>query len=211
MKFWMRIVTCGFLVGHAVHAAQSAFQILGTLKTVDRVKSDRSDLPRGSVQTETREKVLEIEIRRTNPTVGENAVLEWVVVLEQPNGRSKLGTHGSQAIHTLVGVPVEVTSDTFTLWEGKFNGDGRVGNASREREVKGYAVRMVDPEGNELAVKFQPKSVEEDARKAFAWAASRKKEGGEAPEAKPEEDGDRPERPRVPSRESRRRRWMLRQ
>jgi len=197
------------LLAPSLWAAGSAYHVSGTVKTVEKEKSGRRDMPRGDVQTEVRTKVLEMSVRRTNPTVGGNATVEWVVILEQPNGKSKLGTHGSRPLHTNVGVPVEITSDPFSLWEGTFRGDGRVGDASREQEVKGYAIRVVDAEGGELGVKFQPASVEEDARKAFEWAAAQRAGGDGKPKAEAKEEGAG--RPPVPDRDSRRRRWMLRQ
>jgi hypothetical protein len=148
-------------------AATTSFQVTGSVKTVDKTKSDRQDLPRGSIQRIEKEQILSMELRRINPTVGEHATVEWVVVLEGVKGQPMLGTYGSQPIHTQIGIPITLESESFSLKERNFNGDGKTGNASAEQKVKGYGIRVVDQDGNEIGTKFQPSSVEEDARKVF--------------------------------------------
>ncbi len=152
-------------------AQTNAFQISGSIKTQSREKSDSQQLPRASTKLITEQKVLELSIRRTNPTVGEHTKVEWVVLLEDMRGATRVGTSGSQQIHSNVGVPVEIVSDPFTLKERTFNGEGNRGNGSVEQSVKGYAVRITDASGQELGSKFQPASIEKDVRSLLSKEA----------------------------------------
>jgi hypothetical protein len=164
----------------------TAFQITGTVKTESRDKSDRQQLPRATTRLITEEKVLHLSIRRTNPTLGEHAEVKWVVLVEGMRGTTSVAAAGSQRIHTAVGVPVEITSDAFTLKERTFNGEGKRGDGSLEQSVKGYGVIIVDAQGRELGSKFQPSSIEEDVR---ALQAAQEKRGDEG-----EAEGGRPKR-----------------
>jgi len=177
-------------LGLTVSAQTTAFQISGSIKTENRNKSDSQQLPRASTRLITEEKVLEMSIRRINPTLGEHAKVEWVVLLEDMRGAVRVATSGSQMLHSNVGVPVEVVSDTFTLKERTFNGEGNRGNGSVEQSVKGYAVRITDEEGRELGTKFQPSSIEKDVRSLMAKET-------EIPDVNPDQ-GEKVRRRKIP-------------
>jgi hypothetical protein len=59
-------------------------------------------------------------------------------------------------------------SDAFSLMTVRFDRDHpRGNNVKREQEIEGYAILVLDADGQELAAKFQPKSLEEKARQVM--------------------------------------------
>jgi len=161
------------LVTLHAHAAAPAYQIKGSVKTLDKEKGAKIDRRGGTAQKIEREQALIFEVRRTNPTIGEHAMVEWVVVMEGAQGNPYLGTYGKQQIHSAVGIPVELESEPFTSQERTFNGDRKLKYVSRGEDLKGYGVRVLDSNGQEIGSKFHPASVEEDARKVFAFQAQK--------------------------------------
>ena len=109
------------------------------------------------------QKVLEIKLRRVNPTLGEAVKVQWAVWMRDMGGRVRIATHGERELQTTVGQVIEFTSDPFELRERDI--DFRHGpDGERTQEIEGYAVRILDLEGNEIGTKFQPSSIEEVAR-----------------------------------------------
>ncbi len=167
-------------------AATQAYQIKGSVKTLDKTKGAKIDRPRGTAQQIDREQALIFEVRRTNPTIGEHATVEWVVVMEGERGNPYLGTYGKQQIHSVIGIPVELESDPFRSQERTFNGDKHLKYVSRGQDVKGYGVRVLDANGQEIGTKFQPASVEEEARKVFAFQTQKEQKAEKQAAAAPQ-------------------------
>lgn len=167
LKILVLVCLCLFTT---VTAQSTVFQISGSVKTQEKEKSEKRYLPRGDVQTETETKVLEIALKRINPTVGASAKVQWAVWMKQVSGKLQVVTKGQREIQTSVGVPVELTSDSFELRSRDI--DFRHGHGNDlEQEIAGYAIRILDEEGEEIGVKFQPSSIEEEARKLMNSAS----------------------------------------
>lgn len=152
----------------------SAFDISGTVKTVEKKEDRKMDLPRGDVKIEEDSKILEINLRRTNPTVSGEVTVRWAVLIKDMRGNLRPITKGEQNIVLDVGIPAKLESDAFSLQKADFN--FRRGNDGKmEQEVEGYAILILNAAGDELGAKFQPGSLEEKAREVMVG-------GGGAPE-----------------------------
>lgn len=158
-------------------AQPSAFDIAGSVKTVEKKEGREMDLPRGDVEIEEDSKVLEIHLRRTNPTVSGAVTVRWVVVIKDVRGTLRPITKGKQEIVVDVGIPTKLESDPFSVKTASFDFRGG-GDGKMEQEVEGYAILVLDREGQELGSKFQPKSLEDKAREVMVDPAP-------APQEKP--------------------------
>ncbi len=172
----------------------ASYQITGSVRTIETNKSDKIERAHGDVRMKEKEQILKMELRRTNPNAPSNAKVYWVLAMEDMQGRLRPTGGGTQQIHTQVGIPVELQSDSFTLKERNWNGNGG-NNATREQDIKGYAVVVVDENGNELGFKCTPSSLTEDARAYFEGQmkqSSQPQQGREAVRpTRPRERGQR--------------------
>lgn len=57
----------------------NAFQIAGCIKTQSKEKGETQQQRYREVRVDVKSKVLELKIRRINPTVGENVTVYWAV------------------------------------------------------------------------------------------------------------------------------------
>jgi hypothetical protein len=185
------LLCCLLLAAVPCGAQPSAFQITGSVKRLEKSDGLRMDVPRGTIKSEEEEKVLKLEIRRTNPTVADEVNVRWLVLLKDPSGQLRPATRGLQAMKTAVGTPHELQSDPFTLRSRSFDGNHPGVGGKLEQEVAGYGVLILDADGKEMASRFQPSSVEQSVRAEWAKEAA-------APKAPPAPPG--PPGPRVPRR-----------
>jgi hypothetical protein len=167
------------------------YRIQATKKTADTRKSATQDLPRGRSHAVTEDVYYAFTLRRMNPNLPERAVVEWVVLKEAVDGRLLLGTRGRKEIDMPFGKEIELKTDTVTL-RGRTWTSGRAGTV--EEEVHGYGLRVLNDEGDILAEKYEPDSLEE--RVEWKTASDER-----------EEDGDRDDRRQRPPR---RRPWRRR-
>ncbi|MGA0333034.1 MAG: hypothetical protein ACO3N7_01925 [Kiritimatiellia bacterium] len=149
-----------------------AFDISGTLKTVEKNDSQQLKRPLADVDVKEKMRILEITLRRTNPTVSGEVKVEWLVVMQDIRGRLRPATRGEQAVSLAVGIEQKLESAPFSIKEAKIDFDNRWNDDKKvEQEVEGYAIILRNPEGEEVGAKFQPKSLEEKVRQAMAGAA----------------------------------------
>lgn len=145
-----------------------AFDLSGTVKTLEKDESDARKMPRGDVKLEEEMKILEVNVRRMNPTVTGEVTIRWAVLIADMRGQLRPVTKGEQHIVVDVGIPAKLESDSFSLKTLSFDHNHpRGNNVKREQEIEGYAILVLDAEGQELAAKFQPKSLEEKARQVM--------------------------------------------
>ncbi len=153
-----------------LRAQPSAFDISGTVKTVEKKADREMDMPRGGVEIEEDSKVLEINLRRTNPTVSGEVTVYWMVMIKDTRGNLRPITKGKQSIVVEVGIPTTLESDAFSIKTANFDfGGGHDGKM--EQEVEGYAVIIHNADGDEVGAKFQPKSMEDKVREKIVDAA----------------------------------------
>lgn len=67
---------------------------------------------------------------------------------------------------------MELTSDPFELVEVDVDRNRGFGN-DREQDVDGYAVIILDQDGQEIGTKFQPARIEKDARALMAKSVAK--------------------------------------
>jgi hypothetical protein len=141
----------------------TAFDISGTVKTVEKKDDKEIDRPRGDVEIEVDSKVLEINLRRTNPTVSGDVTVYWMVLIKDTRGNLRPVTKGKQSIVADVGIPTKLESDAFSIKTVNFD-FGRRNDGKMEQEIEGYAVIIQNAAGDEVGSKFQPKSIEDTVR-----------------------------------------------
>ncbi|GEM_PF-1429865 len=150
----------------AQNLAQS-YQVRGGISTESSYRGDKIEKGNRDVRHKEKEQVLKMEIRRMNPNAPSNAKVYWILAMDDMQGRLRPVGGGEQEIHSQVGIPVEITSDSISVkerdWKRK---NGKSGG--REQDLKGYAVLVVDSEGNELGFKCSPNSLESKSRSYFS-------------------------------------------
>jgi hypothetical protein len=175
------LISAVFLSGIFLHAQTSAFQISGTIRSRGEVEGEEKQRPRREIRVDEETKVLEMKLRRTNPTVGEEVTVHWGVWIKDLEGRIRLATQGKKELTTSVGVVVELTSDGFELLER--NVDLRNGQSrDLEQKVEGYAVWITGAEGAVIGSKFQPSRMKQQVE-ALLQEEKARQEAKEAREA----------------------------
>jgi len=149
-------------------AKSSAFDLSGTLKTFEKDEKEGIQRRRGEIQVEEDSKILEMNIRRMNPTVAERVTIRYAVFISDMRGAIRPITKGEQTISVPVGIPTQLESDSFTVTKVSFESNREHGSdGRREQKIEGYAIIVLDTQGNEISAKFQPKSLEEKARQVI--------------------------------------------
>ena len=172
-KFTSLIIHLILLCPILAWSQPSDFDISGTIKTVEQNDDREMDIPRGDVEIENEMKILEINLRRTDPTVSETVMVHWAVVLQDTRGRLQIATRGKQKVSLEIGIPVELKSQNFSVKRADydFEGDDFL-NGDMEQEVEGYAIVLLNAAGKEVGALFQPGSMETNVRKALENADS---------------------------------------
>ncbi|MDF3128728.1 hypothetical protein P0Y35_05925 [Kiritimatiellaeota bacterium B1221] len=152
-----------------LRAQPAAFDISGTIKTVEKKDGREMNMPRGGVEIEEDSKVLQIHLRRTNPTVSGEVTVYWMVMIKDARGNLRPITKGKQSIVVDVGIPTSLESDAFSIKTANYDFGGR-NDGKVEQEVEGYAVIIQNAEGDEVGAKFQPKSMEDKVREKIVDA-----------------------------------------
>lgn len=135
---------------------------------MEKEKSEGRETLRGEVQVEDGLKILEIDLRRINPTVPGAVIVQWAVMISDMRGQLRPVTKGQRQIVMEVGIPTQLESNSFSVKTIRFDRDipGR-DNKKFEQEIVGYAILILNEDGQEIASKFQPKSLEGKARKVM--------------------------------------------
>lgn len=149
-------------------AQPPAYDLSGTVKTLEKEKRDTREVPSGDLKVADELKVLEVNARRMTPTVSGEVTIRWAVLISDMRGRLRPVTLGEQQIVMEVGIPAKLESDAFSLTSVRLDNNTVRGNdIKREQEIEGYAIMVLDAAGQELAAKFQPKSIEKKARQVM--------------------------------------------
>jgi hypothetical protein len=138
------------------------------VKTIEKDEKEGIQRRRGEIHVDEDSKILEMNIRRMNPNVAERVTIRYAVFISDMRGVIRPITKGEQTISVPVGIPTQLESDSFTVTKVNFESNLEHGSdGEREQEVEGYAIIVLDTEGNEISSKFQPNSLEEKARQVM--------------------------------------------
>ncbi|WFB35311.1 hypothetical protein P3T73_14200 [Kiritimatiellota bacterium B12222] len=144
-------------------AQSTGYELTGKFKTVEKEKGEEQQRLRGEIRVDEAVKVLQIDLRRMNPTVSGNIKVAWVVLIKDMQGKLRGVGKGEQKMAADVGIPIQIESETFQLKEVRMDGRG-ARDRKMEQEIEGYGVVIVDLKGEEVGARFQPKSIETQAR-----------------------------------------------
>jgi hypothetical protein len=159
----------------AASAAGNGFDIRAREVTVGKREGADQDLPRGTSRAVTTERALEFEIRCLVPRNDITYRAEWVVLVEQSDGRMSFGTQGEQEFTPRFGKTIALRTDPVRLagreWEGRRGG-------SIEDRIGGFGLRIVDGTGSAVAEKTDPPSLHEEIRSMLDRRAAMKRDLG---------------------------------
>ncbi len=161
------------------------YRIQITRKTENQRKGDARRMPFGPATTRPVAEAIfyRIEVRRTSPDAPETAIVEALLVVENPFGRLSPAGYSRETVTFPLGVNTALETDSIELerveWKGPLGGKGTFG-----AQLYGYVVRLLDAEGKTLLVRSQPVSLRDDADKLIAeWKRRQEREQKNEPAA----------------------------
>ena len=158
---WIFAVLLGTVM---VGSAADSIRITATKKLDNRRQSSAQRLPGGATSLTQKEYLYHFDIQSLSTLVPSNAVAEWIVYMEDWTGRIRPMVHDKQDIELRFGTPVAVETDTVHLNERDWSHRG--GSGKLEDKVAGYAIRIMDKDGNLLTERSEPASI----RKEVDWS-----------------------------------------
>lgn len=186
------LIVCAVATAPSSAVAQGVepYRIQVTRRTESQRKGDVRRLPlrNARVRPSSSDVYFSIELRRMTPSAPEEVTLETLIVLETPMGRIFPGGYSRESVQLPLGIATTLETDSVVLesfeWRNRGGGDGVVGT-----KLLGYAVRLLDAEGNVLAARYQPKEIEKDTDRLIEeWNRALKNENpppGGAPARRP--------------------------
>lgn len=151
-------------------------EIKATQKTESSDKGSTQTLPGGTSRSVRTEKYYKFELRRMSSAIPSVVNVAWAVFKEGVGGKIELAAHGEETVSLPIGQEVALKSSTVLLtgreWTGRRDGDFG-------EDLAGYGVRITDRNGEVVAERYDPSSVQavvEKLREKKAEAEAQKAE-----------------------------------
>jgi len=157
MKFLLQALLCVGLMVSTVYG-RAAVDIKATKKTASKHKGSQQQLPRGQTQSTEDSVYYVLEIKNNSSTAAGAVDLQWIVLLEGAGGRISPATSGTEQLTLSFGRTETVETGTITLRGREWSGRHRSGKV--EDEIAGYGVRVLNQQGDVIATKYHPSSIE---------------------------------------------------
>lgn len=154
-----RVVTVMFLAG-VLAAGADVVKVNARKVTLQEREGKTQALPRGSTSYTAKDVGYEFTLTRLAPSLGEVATVEWMVMVEGMAGRLRVGTRGRQETALPLGQEAVVQTGPVRLEERSWQRGGNPGTI--ESSIVGYALRVLDAQGNVAYEEFKPASVKND-------------------------------------------------
>lgn len=144
--------------------AMEPIQVSMTKKTDTRSQVKARPAPRGKAWSQSSRQLYRIELRRVMPSAPEDAVVQWLLVKEMPNGRLIPAVHGRTNMTLDLGKPAVFETDAVDCGTVDIIRPlGKGAPVHKEERLHGCIVRIYDTAGELVTEKYMPTSLAKEA------------------------------------------------